>query len=349
MLSGSETLVSCFLPVFNAEKFLEDWWGKNGPELESVKAKLIVVDNGSSDRTPEILKSIQYNDIKIIRHEENLGLEASFKTAKAEISTKYRFFLPADDWLAPGYLSNAVEIMEADEEVRVVYGRSYVVDPISGAQSLRAAPFRPLGKYTESACSALAFNNFVTDISLYRSEDLDVLVNSSDWFLPGNQACVFNKGKLYHLNSDQCFSGKGPGRVSNDWEQNGKYFELFEKMYAGAISSDILTPADLFAINLLHINFLSGKYLADGFNEIIKSGHPYVRNAGSKNLQKIILRIVLLLVDDLLVEPKKLQFKETGRFGTLQQLLTLIGAIDSDYEQPLKEHLKLRGAMQLVV
>lgn len=102
-----ENLITCFLPVRNAEHHLEQWWKANGPELASVDAVLVVVDNGSTDRSIEMVHGFDYQRLKVISHGGDRGIEQSFKTAKAHISSKYRFFLPADDWLCPGYLASA--------------------------------------------------------------------------------------------------------------------------------------------------------------------------------------------------------------------------------------------------
>jgi glycosyltransferase involved in cell wall biosynthesis len=93
-----QPLVTVFLPVFNAQEFLPHWWEKNGDELRSVDAKLLIVDNGSTDLTLSCVDAFGYPNLEIVRHNTNLGLEASFMSAKKSITSKYRMLLPADDW-----------------------------------------------------------------------------------------------------------------------------------------------------------------------------------------------------------------------------------------------------------
>ena len=348
MKKSNEVLVSCFLPVYNAAIHLENWCKLNLPELGSVDAELVVVDNGSTDSTLDILQSFDYSNIQIIRHNENLGIEASFVTAKHFIGGKYRMLLPADDWLAPEYLQHALEVMEQDDEVRVVYGQTYMVDIASGSKRLREAPLRPLGKHVESPLSALVFNNFVPDISLYRSADLNCSVNSEEWFLPGGQAVVFTKGCVYRLGGDQCFSGKSPNQLSKQFEIDGRYFDFFQNRYAELISSRRLSSSDSFCTSLLQRNFYSGAHIFDAFEEVIDRGHPYVKNAVRNNFQKILINMALLLFDDLVLEADALKFKEIGRLGTFEHLNRVIELVDATHVTNLKAALSQRGASHFI-
>ena len=72
------------------------------------KCEVIVVDDASTDNTPEILRS--YGDqIKVITHKTNQGVGVSRGDGIREATGDYVYFLDADDWLEPNALSILVE------------------------------------------------------------------------------------------------------------------------------------------------------------------------------------------------------------------------------------------------
>ena len=63
------------LPVFNEERHVIDVIA----EVRKYADEILVVDDGSSDRTPELLKKIP--GIHVVRHEQNQGYGAGLRTA----------------------------------------------------------------------------------------------------------------------------------------------------------------------------------------------------------------------------------------------------------------------------
>jgi dolichol-phosphate mannosyltransferase len=63
------------IPVYNEEKYLPDVLR----EVRRFAADILVVDDGSTDRTPQLLA--RFGGIKVIRHARNLGYGAGLRTA----------------------------------------------------------------------------------------------------------------------------------------------------------------------------------------------------------------------------------------------------------------------------
>lgn len=63
------------LPVFNEERHVADVIS----EVRKYSKEILVVDDGSSDRTPELLKSIE--GLYVVRHQQNQGYGAALRTA----------------------------------------------------------------------------------------------------------------------------------------------------------------------------------------------------------------------------------------------------------------------------
>jgi len=347
-IKNTEILLSCFLPVHNAAPYLKNWWEKNGEELEAVGAKIVVVDNASTDSTLEIIEAWPASNLVLLRHSENLGLEASFKTAKAEINSKYRILLPADDWVAEGYLADALQILERETEVRVVYGISYMVDMSSGKIGARHRPPRPNGRQPESPFSPLAFTNFITDISIFRSDDLDTNPESPHWFAPGMQASILLKGDSYFTGRDQCFSGKRWDQESKSRAKTGQLFLDYEDVFSGFYKTAELPTPDILLFQLLHQNFYLGMSLWNLLRQWRIAGHPYLRTSLSDYIDTLTIKLITLLVDELLVDAASLQFKKSGRFGSLADIESAIGALNNESLQALGHHLQIRGCRHLV-
>ena len=63
------------LPVFNEERHVVDVIS----EVRKYSTDILLVDDGSSDKTPEILKTLR--DVSVVRHQHNQGYGAALRTA----------------------------------------------------------------------------------------------------------------------------------------------------------------------------------------------------------------------------------------------------------------------------
>ena len=113
--------VSVIVPCYNYGHFLAD-------ALDSVAAQTfgewecIVVDDGSTDTTPEVARRYVERDsrFRYVR-QENRGLPAARNTGLRETSAAYVQLLDADDRLAPRKLEIHVGHLDAHPEVDIVY------------------------------------------------------------------------------------------------------------------------------------------------------------------------------------------------------------------------------------
>jgi glycosyltransferase involved in cell wall biosynthesis len=106
-------LVSVGLPVFNGEAFLED-------AIRSALAQtlddleLILCDNASTDRTPEICSDYAARDprVRYFRNPRNLGAAANYNLAFSHARGRYFKWLAHDDRMLPSFLAKAYRILE---------------------------------------------------------------------------------------------------------------------------------------------------------------------------------------------------------------------------------------------
>lgn len=113
--------LSVVIPALNEEDGIEEVMGRvlaAAPGLRAVgfgQLELIVVDDGSTDRTPELVAATP--GVRLIRHPVNGGYGAALKTGFAAASSEWVGFLDADGTYPPEYfpqLCQAALTQDAD-------------------------------------------------------------------------------------------------------------------------------------------------------------------------------------------------------------------------------------------
>ena len=139
----SQPLVSIVIPAFNRGGCLAD-------ALASLQAQtwtnweVIVVDDGSSDSTIEIVESVRARDarIRLVRHDANRGAQAARNTGIDHAGGEWVAFLDSDDLWLPDSLEVRMKAA-SEKKVAVVHSgaqargsdgeiRPYPVPPIEG-------------------------------------------------------------------------------------------------------------------------------------------------------------------------------------------------------------------------
>lgn len=117
---SNNPLVTVVIPCFNHGKFIE-------AAIASVKqqpythVEIIVIDDGSTDaNTIEVLQKIS-GEVKVL-HQPNSGPSVARNNAIRQSNGEYILALDSDNKIRPQYILKAVEILNTQPEVGVVYG-----------------------------------------------------------------------------------------------------------------------------------------------------------------------------------------------------------------------------------
>ena len=132
-LKTTECNLSIIVPVFNTERYLDRCLDSLLKTTGIVNTEIIVVDDGSTDRSGEIADSYsaKYGFIRCI-HKTNGGLSDARNTGLKNAEGKYVFFLDSDDMVIPGSFQKAIEVLETSEADVVLWdGVSINEDDIS--------------------------------------------------------------------------------------------------------------------------------------------------------------------------------------------------------------------------
>jgi glycosyltransferase involved in cell wall biosynthesis len=118
--------VSVITPVYNGAEFLAQ-------AIDSLLAQtmkdweLVIVDDGSTDATPEVIDG--YDDPRIFRiRQPNSGEAVARNTGLRLASGEYVGWLDADDLYLPNALTDLSEFLDARRDVDVVYSDGYLCD-----------------------------------------------------------------------------------------------------------------------------------------------------------------------------------------------------------------------------
>ena len=118
---------SIITPVFNGELWITETVNSVLRMTNAHQTEYIVVNDGSSDSTKEILEGFE-NKITLI-NQENQGEAAAINHAFAMASGEYVLVVSADDpMISPDLLFEASKIMDFDERIVCTYPNWQVID-----------------------------------------------------------------------------------------------------------------------------------------------------------------------------------------------------------------------------
>lgn len=119
--------VSIIIPTYNREHVL-------GRSIKSVlnqscqDFELIIVDDGSTDSTENLVKSFDSEKIKYIQHGENRGTSAARNSGIRSAKGAYIAFQDSDDEWLPEKLAKQIRVLEtAPPEVGIVCTGSFII------------------------------------------------------------------------------------------------------------------------------------------------------------------------------------------------------------------------------
>ncbi len=133
--------VSVCIPTYNGAatiaQTIESVLNQTFPNYE-----LVVVDDGSTDDTAEIVAGMRDRRVSYFRNATNLGPQGNWNRCLELARCPYVKLLPHDDLLAPTCLTRQVQVLDADqdEQLALVFSARRVIGP-DGRVLIRARGF----------------------------------------------------------------------------------------------------------------------------------------------------------------------------------------------------------------
>lgn len=203
---GMKIRVSVIIAVYNGERFIKQC-------IESLLNQsymgyeIIVVDDGSTDTTCDIIKNINHDRLKVIHLDSNRGCSAARNLGAMEARGEYLAILDADDFALPERLEKQIRFLEMNPDHAMVgtwinleneNGSSQIVKnpmtdpeirrimswccPIANtALMIRTGVFREVGGFPEEFRHGEDYRLFAKVLRKYKAANLnDVLVVKRD-------------------------------------------------------------------------------------------------------------------------------------------------------------------------
>lgn len=172
--SHEPALVSVVIPAYNCANYiaetLESVIQQEYPNLE-----VLVVDDGSTDHTKEVVANVKSNRVKYVYQQNSGGPSGPRNTGIQHAQGKYVAFLDSDDIMLPGKIQRAVDLLDREPHLGLVFADFVKFDEVNGLHAgafldtyeyFRKTPKRTVGEsqyviQAEAAYDALIVENYI--------------------------------------------------------------------------------------------------------------------------------------------------------------------------------------------
>ncbi|MBM6717081.1 glycosyltransferase [Gemmiger formicilis] len=269
-------MISIIVPIYNAEKWLKQCINSVLKQTD-VEFELLLIDDGSTDKSAEICYSFSQNDARIrYFKKQNGGVSQTRNFGIEHAAGDWITFLDSDDYLEEGILSKAEKLATSNLKSMVIWNAAYIAngkktsspdlygEKIRREEIVAATIYECYGRiflgYFFRAVWGKLFNkniilenNIRFDESLYLGEDAKFLLQYIHYI---DSICILNEcGYNYRLQPQSAVH-----RYKNDLlEQSRRQLKMIK-------GEAMLYPQDE-CINTAIISFLWGTFNALVANE----------------------------------------------------------------------------------
>lgn len=157
------------IPTFNREDFLRE--AVDSSLSQTVNARVIVVDHGSTGRTAEIVRQYK-EDVRYVRRDEDSGPIFAWLDGCLLAQTEFVKILYDDDVLEPSFLEKTLELFSPN--VGFVFSKANAIDSAGKIQASRLGDIIPqTGVYSDSATLRKAKRALISpSAAVFRRADL---------------------------------------------------------------------------------------------------------------------------------------------------------------------------------
>jgi glycosyltransferase involved in cell wall biosynthesis len=225
MNQNTNIIVTVIVPAYNYANFIAEC-------LDSVLSQTfkswecIVIDNGSTDNTQEIVKSYSNKDGRIKYHYTNQkGVSLARNLAVSLSHGTYLLPLDADDKIDPTYLEKAVSVMNQNPEISLVYCNAILFGSVNKKWILPDFDYKAMLIENSIFCSALIKKNEFLAVNGYNVNMVEGFEDWDFWI-----KYLANNKKVYKLN-DALFYYRIKQHSRNSVLDTEKQFRLRNQIY----------------------------------------------------------------------------------------------------------------------
>ena len=113
----STPLISVVIPSFNYARFLGDCLSSIFSQVDAPPFEIVLVDDGSTDETAEVLETFADPRLRVVRHDQNRGHVATINEALPLTRGTFIARIDPDDRYRPHFLATVCRILESHPDV----------------------------------------------------------------------------------------------------------------------------------------------------------------------------------------------------------------------------------------
>ena len=214
--------VSVVTPNYNGEKFLKTFFESLNNDSDLI-GEVIIVDNGSTDKSKEYIKNNTFNfPVILIENTDNLGFSPAVNQGILKARYEYIFSLNNDTEIKPGSIKALTDLISSDENIFSVqakmlqYNNKQLIDDVGDEYNLLAWTKKTgenhnSNEYTEvcdifSACAGAAMykKTLLNEIGMFDNnffaymEDVELAIRSK---INGYKNLLCPDAIVYHIGS----------------------------------------------------------------------------------------------------------------------------------------------------
>lgn len=189
-----EELVSIIVPVYNVEDYIEKCIKSLICQTHN-NIEIILVDDGSLDRSPAIADDLAKTDSRVrVIHQQNQGVSVARNTGLNSASGKYIMFVDGDDWVDSDYVEYFLSLVKEENTLMAVNINNYSceVSKTSDCHYNRPAEAIIEWIYSENVSVAVWNKIFNRRVLL----DNNILFNPQIWY---GEGMLFNIEYLQYV------------------------------------------------------------------------------------------------------------------------------------------------------
>jgi glycosyltransferase involved in cell wall biosynthesis len=155
-----DPVLTIVIPSYNYARYLGDCLNSIFGQVNAPPFEVVLVDDGSTDETPQLLEMYADPRLRVIRRERNLGHIATINEALPLARGKFVARIDPDDRYRPHFMAHVCRVLDAHPDVGFVYARAALIDD-RGRETgpITAAPHE--GDFKGSEFVRLLERNFI--------------------------------------------------------------------------------------------------------------------------------------------------------------------------------------------
>lgn len=206
--------IDIIIPTYNEEGSINKLYETLSSTLDGIKYNLIFVNDGSIDKTDELLNDIYNKDkkhVKVINFSRNFGKDAAIYAGLLKSTATYTAIIDADMQQHPKYILEMINILDKDSTIdEVAMVNKY--DNLSCITKFAKKAFYQVMKWL----SGLNFKVGASDFRVFRKGVRKAILNMSEKnrFTKGMFSWVGFNIKYLDYNADKRINGKSKFKIT---------------------------------------------------------------------------------------------------------------------------------------